>query len=250
MEIDFQPLGDKGVRVGFKEEIISPEVNKVVRTFHFALEQEEIPGVEDIVPTYTSLTIYYRPDIISYGEMVNRLKRIENKLGQIRLPQSRLIEIPVLYNQEKGPDLSYVAQYNNLDIEEVIRLHTKEPYLVYMLGFTPGFPYLGGLVEELTTPRLENPRSKIAGGSVGIGGSQTGIYSVEAPGGWRIIGHTPVKLYDSHRKDPVLLKAGDYLKFKSVEKEEYEDIKKEVKKGIYQLNIKKMRSDNGGINRY
>ena len=112
-----------------------------------------------------------------------------------------------------------------------------------MLGFTPGFPYLGGMSDRLTTPRLENPRTKIKAGSVGIGGSQTGIYSVEAPGGWRIIGHTPIKLYDIEREEPVLFRAGDYLKFVSVSEKEYQKIVEEVANNEYQLTIKRMEDE-------
>lgn len=236
MNLSYQPLGDTGVRVGFGE-LISPEVSGAIRAMFFALKRAQVPGIREMVPTYTALSIYYDPQMIFYGEMVEHLQQLETELATITLPPARVVEIPVLYGGEVGPDLAFVAEYHGLTLEEAVRLHTARPYLVYMIGFTPGFPYLGGLPETLATPRLERPRTKIRGGSVGIGGSQTGIYSIDAPGGWRIIGHTPLKLYDVGRAEPVLLKAGDYLQFTAVDAEEYQTIYEQVERGTYILRV-------------
>lgn len=233
MLLYFQPLGDGGIRVGFPQQI-TPEVNQMIRAFVFALEHEKLEGVLEWVPTYTAISIYYDPKVLQFKEMVEQLQKIHQRLGEINLPPSRLVEIPVLYGGDGGPDLVYVAEYHNISTDEVICLHTSRPYLVYMLGFTPGFPYLGGMSEALATPRLANPRTKIPGGSVGIGGSQTGIYSIDAPGGWQIIGHTPVSLYDIMKEEPVLLRAGDHLQFISIDEEEYQQIKEAVTMGAYQ----------------
>ncbi len=230
MELQFQPLGDLGIQILFSQ-VISPEVNQMIRAFMLALDQEKIKGIVEMVPTYTAISIYYNPTKFRYYELVQRLEGVYKKLNNVELPPARLVKIPVLYGGEGGPDLTYVAEYHQMTVDEVIKLHTSRSYLVYMIGFTPGFPYLGGLPDELATPRLTNPRKKISGGSVGIGGKQTGIYSIDAPGGWQIIGHTPVKLYDPKRDELVLLKAGDYLKFDTVDKSEYLEIKNMIAEG-------------------
>lgn len=125
-----------------------------------------------------------------------------------------------------GIDIKNVASYNNLTVDEVIKIHTSREYLIYMLGFTPGFPYLGGMDERIATPRLEVPRTKIYGGSVGIAGSQTGVYPIDSPGGWQIIGRTPLKLYDENREEQILLRAGDFIKFVPITLDEFIEIEK------------------------
>ena len=151
----------------------------------------------------------------------------------IPIPPPTVIEIPVLYGGEMGPDIENVAEHNHKTVEEVIKIHTSEEYLIYMIGFIAGFPYLGGMSKEIATPRLKSPRVKIEGGSVGIAGEQTGIYPVASPGGWQLIGRTPLKLYDADREKPVLLEAGQYIKFAAVTEEEYKKIEKEVEDGTY-----------------
>ena len=143
------------------------------------------------------------------------------------------MEIPVLYGGEYGPDLNYVAEYNHLTPEEVVRIHTSAEYLIYMLGFTPGFSYMGGMDERIATPRLESPRVLIPAGSVGIAGKQTGIYPIDSPGGWQLIGRTPVKLYDAHRDNPILLDAGLHVKFIPVDKSEFQRIESRIEQGRY-----------------
>lgn len=236
MKFDVQPLGDLGIRVGFPQ-VISPEVNRMIRAFSWLLEKEAIPGIREVVPTYTALSIYYDPMVISYGEMAAQLQMLQKKIGEVSLPPARRVEIPVLYGGEAGPDLHYVATYHRLTEEEVVHLHSEKPYLVYMIGFAPGFPYLGGLSELLSTPRLTNPRARIPGGSVGIGGSQTGIYSIDAPGGWQIIGHTPIRLYDPTEAEPILLKAGDFAQFVPVAWDEYREIREQVERRTYEPHI-------------
>ena len=154
-------------------------------------------------------------------------------LSSIPIPPPTVIEIPVLYGGEMGPDIENVAEHNHKTVEEVIKIHTSEEYLIYMIGFIAGFPYLGGMSKEIATPRLKSPRVKIEGGSVGIAGEQTGIYPVASPGGWQLIGRTPLKLYDADREKPVLLEAGQYIKFAAVTEEEYKMIEKEVEDGTY-----------------
>jgi len=148
----------------------------------------------------------------------------ENKLGSWEIPPTETIEIQVAYGNDFGPDLEFVAQHNNLTPEEVIQIHTSGTYLIYMLGFTPGYPFLGGLSEKIFTPRLENPRLVVPAGSVAIANNQTGIYPIDSPGGWQLIGRTPIKLYDPTGSPPILLKAGNYVSFKRISREEFQEI--------------------------
>ena len=215
-EVRYLVAGDSAVCVEFGNEI-SPEINKKIRAFKIAVEKSDIPGIVETVPTYRSLLVHYHPEVIS----------------SIPIPPPTVIEIPVLYGGEMGPDIENVAEHNHKTVEEVIKIHTSEEYLIYMIGFIAGFPYLGGMSKEIATPRLKSPRVKIEGGSVGIAGEQTGIYPVASPGGWQLIGRTPLKLYDADREKPVLLEAGQYIKFAAVTEEEYKKIEKEVEDGTY-----------------
>ena len=154
-------------------------------------------------------------------------------MDKVEIPPSDVLEIPVLYGGEMGPDLAFVAQNAGISEEEVVKIHTSTEYLIYMLGFTPGFTYLGGMSDKIATPRLKQPRVKIPAGSVGIAGKQTGVYPVDSPGGWQLIGRTPVKMYDPDREVPILPQAGQYIKFKAVSQAEYDKIAEEVAKGTY-----------------
>ena len=231
-EVRYLPSGDCAICVEFGNEI-SPEINAKIRAFKIALEKENIDGIVETVPTYRSLMVVYRPEVILFKELTAKFDGIMGAMGNIQIPPPTVIEIPVLYGGEMGPDLENVASHNNKTVEEVIKIHTSEEYLIYMLGFIAGFPYLGGMSKEIATPRLASPRVKIEGGSVGIAGMQTGIYPVASPGGWQLIGRTPLKLYDADREKPVLLEAGQYIKFRSVTKEEYEKIEKQVEDNTY-----------------
>ncbi|PTX58844.1 inhibitor of KinA [Melghirimyces profundicolus] len=220
MKLQFHPLGDTGVRIGFGERI-DPGVNREIRSFVNQLERSRIPGVVEWVPAYTSLTVYYRPWDIRYPDLLKTLKEMERIREPVSDEDVKVVELPVVYGGAYGPDLGDVARINGLTPEDVVRIHSGASYRVYMLGFAPGFPYLGGMPEEIATPRLENPRSRIPAGSVGIAEGQTGVYPLETPGGWRIIGRTPLRLYDPGREPPVLLKAGDAIRFRPVTEEEY-----------------------------
>ncbi|KXG42944.1 5-oxoprolinase subunit PxpB [Tepidibacillus infernus] len=234
MNLDFQPLGDTAIRVSFGNEI-SKEINQAIRLFTNGLSQNPIYGVIEWIPTYASLTIFYNPALIAYKEMLNKLIEIKDHIKETNLPSAKIYEIPTYYGGETGPDLAYVAKYNNLTEDEVISIHTGTDYLIYMIGFVPGFPYLGGMSNKIATPRQEKPRTRIPAGSVGIAGEQTGIYPLETPGGWQIIGITPLKLYDQTKERPILLSVGHYLRFVSVSYHEYLEIKKAVENGNYQV---------------
>lgn len=229
--------GDRGIRIQLGT-AISKKTNEHIRNFSALLEREKINGIMEWIPTYTAISIYYDPSLISYDSLQNRMKSLYEKLSQVSLPPADIIEIPVYYGNEYGPDLRFVAEHNGLTAQEVINIHTSTDYLIYMMGFSPGFPYLGGMSEEIATPRLATPRVKIPAGSVGIAGSQTGVYPMESPGGWQIIGRTPLKLYNPHSNHPILLRSGNYIRFSSITETEYEDIATAVSKGTYQPKIK------------
>lgn len=230
--VKFLLTGDTSVSVEFGN-AISTEINSKIRAFNIALEKSGIEGIIETVPTYRSLTVHYRPEVIRYGALVEKMQGLLGDLGSIEIPPASVIEIPVLYGGEAGPDLAFVAEHNNKTIEEVIRIHSSTEYLIYMLGFTPGFPYMGGMSKEIAAPRLKTPRVKIPGGSVGIAGEQTGAYPIDSPGGWQLIGQTPLKLYDPNREKPILLEAGQYVKFTPIAQEEFEKIKQQVENNSY-----------------
>lgn len=231
-EVRYLVAGDSAVCVEFGNEI-SPEINKKIRAFKIAVEKSDIPGIVETVPTYRSLLVHYHPEVIGFKALTEEFDKLMGSLSSIPIPPPTVIEIPVLYGGEMGPDIENVAEHNHKTVEEVIKIHTSEEYLIYMIGFIAGFPYLGGMSKEIATPRLKSPRVKIEGGSVGIAGEQTGIYPVASPGGWQLIGRTPLKLYDADREKPVLLEAGQYIKFVAVTEEEYKKIEKEVEDGTY-----------------
>jgi inhibitor of KinA len=227
-----KPLGDTALRIQLGEGV-DPELNRRVRAACAALERAALPGVVEWVPGYTAVTVHYHPHVVRYPELCRRLEAALAAGADAPVPSGKTVTLPVLYGGEQGPDLTFVAEHHGLRVEEVIDLHSRPEYLVYMIGFAPGFPYLGGLSEKLATPRLEKPRISVPKGSVGIGGSQTGVYSVDSPGGWRLIGRTPVPLYDPKQQPPALLEAGDRLRFRAVDAAEYADIDAKVKKGTY-----------------
>ena len=231
-EVRYLVAGDSAVCVEFGNEI-SPEINKKIRAFKIAVEKSDIPGIVETVPTYRSLLVHYHPEVIGFKALTEKFDKLMGSLSSIPIPPPTVIEIPVLYGGEMGPDIENVAEHKHKTVEEVIKIHTSEEYLIYMIGFIAGFPYLGGMSKEIATPRLKSPRVKIEGGSVGIAGEQTGIYPVASPGGWQLIGRTPLKLYDADREKPVLLEAGQYIKFAAVTEEEYKKIEKEVEDGTY-----------------
>lgn len=200
---------------------IHPEINRKIRGLALALEAKQIRGVREYIPTYRSLLVQYNPAEILFNALIEQIKQVESQLEGAALPEPKIVEIPVMYGGEFGPDLEFVAKHNNLSQEEVIALHTGRDYLVYMLGFTPGFCYLGGMSKRLETPRLGTPRTRIPAGSVGIAGKQTGIYPIDSPGGWQLIGRTPLCLFDPTRDPVVLIEAGDYVRFTQIDGQEY-----------------------------
>lgn len=236
--IRMEAMGDGGLRVVFGTSI-SKKINQTIRAFTLLLEENKINGIIEWVSTYTAVTIYYDPARLTLDALKKQVMQWCNGAKKIDIPPAKVYEIPVCYGGEFGPDLVKVASHNQLELNEVIDLHTASEYLIYMLGFTPGFPYLGGMDETLSTPRLTTPRSLVKAGSVGIAEHQTGIYSLDSPGGWNIIGRSPVKLFDVMKKNPVLLEAGHYIRFFSVTDTRFETIKRQIKEGTYEVNTVK-----------
>jgi inhibitor of KinA len=219
MNYRIHPLSENAITLYFKQEI-SPEINDLVLAASLWIEENRFEGFIEVVPAYASLTVFY--DLV---ELINQGHKspsafVESRLSEIPFESLKavnksknLIEIPVEYS---GKDLKVVSQHSKLSEKEIIILHTEPEYRVYMMGFLPGFAYLGGLNQKLATPRRKVPRLKVPAGSVGIAGSQTGIYPLESPGGWQLIGHTDKKLFDIKNQKLSILSTGDYVKFKAI----------------------------------
>ncbi|HLC20872.1 MAG TPA: 5-oxoprolinase subunit PxpB [Candidatus Methylomirabilis sp.] len=202
---------------------IDVALNLHVRTLCLAVERAGLAGVQEAVPTYRSLAIYYDPLRIGRGALKENLDALlHSTLHQVE-EQPRVVEVPTVYGSEYGPDLEFVARHTGLSQDVVIRLHTEPLYHVHMLGFTAGFPYLGGLSERLSVPRLHTPRLKVPAGSVGIAGTQTGVYPLESPGGWRIIGRTSLCLFDPSRQIPTPILPGDNVRFVQIPQRESQE---------------------------
>jgi KipI family sensor histidine kinase inhibitor len=215
----YRLMGDRSVLVELGDEI-SPRVNQNVRELFVGLDHQMIDGILELVPGYRSLLVVFNPLEIELENLKIKIDETARHMGTSELPPPKTIEIPVVYGDEYGPDLEWVAEFQKITTEEVIRLHSEPLYRVYMIGFMPGYPYLGEVPDALVTPRRETPRTHVPRGSVAIAQKQTGIYPVESPGGWQIIGRTPVGLFDPDQKQPSLLEMGDQVKFYAISRED------------------------------
>nr|WP_100371712.1 5-oxoprolinase subunit PxpB [Bacillus sp. FJAT-45037] len=237
-KVTIRSFGDTSIIVSFGNEIDS-NIHNRVKAFTEYLDRHPIVGMVEYVLAFTSVTIFYDPlevvqrkrteEVYSPYKLV-RIE-VEEALSKVKSTQSnrgRQVEIPVYYGGEYGEDLEFVASHNELSVEEVIDIHSSAEYLVYMIGFAPGFPYLGGVSERIATPRRSSPRSSISKGSVGIAGKQTGVYSLSTPGGWQIIGRTPLELFRPHEKTPSYLQPGDRIRFTQITLDQYHAYKEEV----------------------
>jgi len=203
---------------------ISPELHeRVIALFH-AFQTRHDPRIRNLHPGYASLLIDFDPLRLKHAELTSVVQQLANVSDAVADGSANVVTIPVCYDVEFGPDLLDVARHAGLPAEEVIRLHSLPTYLVYFLGFSPGFVYLGGLPEVLHTPRLATPRPSIAGGSVGIAGSQTGIYPVDSPGGWKLIGRTPLRMFDPEATSPTRLQPGDRMKFSPIDRATFDNL--------------------------
>ncbi len=216
--------GDTGVSVEFAE-AIDPWINRRVRSLHKRLKEGAYPGIIDMGPTYRCLFIRYDPFLCSLEKLTCIIEQNLDIPEAQEEENERILEVPVCYGGPFGPDIKEVGARHSLDESEVIALHSAPVYRVYMIGFILGFPYLGGLDERLCTPRKNSPGKAVPPGSVGIADRQTGIYPVASPGGWWIVGRTPLKLFDLKREAPFLFRAGDAVRFKPITRQEFESYK-------------------------
>ncbi len=230
--MQYIPAGDAAMIIKTGNDI-SPETNLLVHKMLLLIERQNISGVVELVPAYNELLVYYKAEIIDYKTLLMQLHLAESQMKNIAIPETTQLYIPVLYGGETGPDLEEVAQYCGFSTKEVIRKHTENTCLVYMLGFAPGFCYLGGMDEQLATPRKPEPRLKIPAGSVGIAGAQTGIYPIDSPGGWQIIGQTPLKLFNPERQQPFLISVGDQINFYAIDKVDFKTIQNAFESGNF-----------------
>ncbi len=219
-----QKYGYKAILVSFEQKI-EPHLNAKVIHLKNLIEKAKLIGINYCIPAYCSLVIGFEPHSISYEDLTKKVKSwidvVQNSSTQINISDT-IHSIPVCYDKLYALDLEILTKQTGCNAEELIKLHTKQIFRVYMLGFLPGFIYLGKLPESLFCKRKQNPRTEIAAGSVGIAGYQTGIYPFKSPGGWQIIGRTPLKIFDISKTNPFLFKAGDSIRFYSISKQEFE----------------------------
>ncbi len=222
----FRIMGDRGLLVEYGD-AIDETVNRKVRSVAAAVAAEPPEGVLETVPAYRSLLVIYDPLATRLQKLQDFFRRLEERIDRIAVPPPQTLEIPVCYGGKYGPDLAFVARSHDLTPQEVIALHTARTYTVCMIGFSPGFPFLGGLAPELETPRLQTPRTRVPRGSVAIANNQTGIYPLESPGGWRLIGRTPLKLFDPCSEPPVPYRTGDRIRFTRITEKAYQRLREE-----------------------
>lgn len=206
------PAGDSGILIEWAEKI-SDAANDQVHAFAQALRDHNSAAITDLIPAYSSLLVCFESRQVSRDKILTLINDLLRMTLQTGTPASRLVEIPTSYGGAYGPDLEFISSHNGLSERQVIELHMSVTYRVYMLGFIPGFAYLGSVPEQIAAPRLETPRTRVPSGSIGIAGRQTGIYPLESPGGWRLIGHTDIQLFDPAQDPPTLLRPGDRVRF-------------------------------------
>ncbi|MCY7437771.1 5-oxoprolinase subunit PxpB [Bacillus altitudinis] len=237
--ITFHPLGDAAIVIQAGTDI-SEDIHECVKQLFSCIEQHPFEGYVEAVQAFTNVTVFYEPyKVYQSAQLKQRAispyewvkdyieNLLEDNWQEGNQVKRRIVDIPVCYGGELGPDLEEVARINDLTPEEVVRIHTSGTYLVYMIGFAPGFPFLGGLSEKIAAPRRQTPRMSIPKGSVGIAGKQTGVYPISTPGGWQLIGQTPLSLFRPNAERPSLLKAGDEVRFVQLSEKEFFSMKEE-----------------------
>ena len=216
---EYRVMGDRSLLVELGNEI-HVSIHERVRRLFLAVKQASLKTILDTIPGYCSLLLVFDPLTTTPDQIRKTIDDLFFELDAFELPEPANIEIPVVYGGEYGPDLDKVASYHKATPENIIGRHTQTGYRVYMIGFTPGFPYMGELPENLETPRKKTPRTAVPRGSVGLAQKQTGIYPAQSPGGWQIIGRTPLKLFDPIKNPPSLLEMGDRVRFFRISEEE------------------------------
>ncbi|MDU6773400.1 MAG: 5-oxoprolinase subunit PxpB [Veillonella parvula] len=225
MKPTISPVGDCAISIDFGQ-AIDPKINRQIRQAIEQIKLLQLDGIIELVPTYCALLVQYDAMVYSYSDICRILEpTLQESVTDSANELVTIVEIPTVYGGEFGPDLGFVASYNHLSEAEVVSIHSGTDYLVYMLGFIPGFTYLGGMDPRIATPRLSSPRTLIPAGSVGIAGEQTGTYPSDSPGGWQIIGRTPVTMYDMSKEQAALLQAGDYVRYVSIDENEFHRVK-------------------------
>lgn len=222
MEFTFSPLTEQALVIETGT-IINKESEQAVRKLSSLLEKQAPDWLIEVIPAFTTVTVFYDPCRLKQAEAEQELRLLIAKLDEVEAPTPRQIEIPVCYGGDFGPDLSFVAEHNGLTEEEVIEIHTSGIYSVHMIGFAPGFPFIGGMSEKIAAPRRKSPRLRIPERTVGIAGMQTGVYPIETPGGWQLIGRTPLRLFVPEQDIPSLLRAGDEIRFTQIDEAEYRE---------------------------
>lgn len=215
----YRPMGDRSLLVELGDDV-NLEVNRQVRCFYLSMKTRQIKGIVDLMPGYRSLLVVFDPLTLSSDTLRKRIADLIDAMDPAELPEPKTHRVPVVCGDEYGPDLDWVASYHHTTPEEIVRRLTDTVYHIYMIGFMPGFAYMGELPENLVTPRRAVPRTAVPRGSLGIAEKQAGIYPVKSPGGWQILGFTPVKLFDYSRHPPAMLSAGDRVQFHSISREE------------------------------
>ena len=228
MTIEILPLGDRAILVNFQQ-IIDPTVHQQVIGLSGKLEHASIEGVTFILPAYCSLTIGYNPEKAKYQDLNHNIRTLYKQPLKSQKVSGARLTLPVCYEEPFALDMFEISKFTGLKPEEIINIHTAQSYSVYMLGFLPGFPYLGILPEALHCSRKVNPRMRVPERSIGIAGQQTGIYPWESPGGWNIVGNTPLPIFDPQRATPFLFKVGDLVNFKAINKSEYQRIEADIR---------------------
>lgn len=226
MSYTFSALGEGAIVIEAGTEI-NDDVQKKVRAIAALLESEPPAWMVEFIPAFTTIAVFYNPLAVSYEGVKGHFEALLRHVEEAAIPPSRTVEIPVCYGGDFGPDLDFVAEHNGLTPEQVIDIHTSGTYSVSMIGFAPGFPFISGMSEKIAAPRRDSPRLRIPERTVGIAGKQTGVYPIETPGGWQLIGRTPIRLFRPEQSIPSLLRAGDNISFRRITKAEYDAWKEE-----------------------
>lgn len=226
-------INEQTLMIYFKNEISEDTYNQIIYTTQY-IKNKNLQAINEIIPSYRAIMVTFDQHKIDIDELIQQLQLDSINYKHIdKTSNNKVVHIPVLYGSDAGPDLSEVAKYNGLTSEEVIEIHTSKQYLIYMLGFMPGFPYLGGLDSRIHMPRRSEPRVRIAAGSVGIANNQTGLYPLDSPGGWQIIGRTPIRVFNKDDQPMTLYQAGDKIKFYAIDQHTYQQIQDDIDKGCF-----------------